>query len=310
MHGHCDIRSSRSFLRCFAAPLPEPDCRSGDSCLGGKRRDDGPWPLLSAAGMQFRRVYDENKNGEKKVSIRVSFALNLDVVNVFDQWGIWLGALAAGAVGSVHCMAMCSPLVCVVCTNGHKSLHQQPQQIRRSKIPSLAVYLAARLCAYTTLGFASGMAGAVALGNGHSLPVRIVLSAVVIASCLLAIKPGLLTQALPAKSPSLPGFVSGGGSGGTAAGLLGLLTPLLPCGLLWSIALLAAQSGSPLRGAAIMAVFAVGSAPGLALGPSLMRSVRARLSRLWPYVFSAFVAGAGGLALHRIWMVAAAMPCH
>jgi len=221
----------------------------------------------------------------------VSFGLNMDVVNVFDQWGIWFGALAAGAVCSVHCMAMCSPLVCVVCANGHKSRHeqalQQTQKQRRAQIPGIVVYLAARLCAYTTLGFASGMAGAVALSSGHSLLVRIILSVVVIASCGLAIKLGLLTQALPAELSFLPGVVAG--SGRSRAGLLGLLTPLLPCGLLWSIALLAAQSGSPMRGAAIMALFAMGSASGLALGPSLMRKVRQRLSRLWPYVFGVFL---------------------
>jgi hypothetical protein len=47
--------------------------------------------------------------------------------------------------------------------------------------------------------------------------------------------------------------------------LLGALTPLLPCGLLWSACAGAAVAGSPLAGGTVMFGFAIGSLPLLLL---------------------------------------------
>ncbi len=67
-----------------------------------------------------------------------------------------------------------------------------------------------------------------------------------------------------------------------APALLGLATVLIPCGITLSMALLAATSGSPLYGAAIMGVFVLGTAPLFAvLGVVARRSavsLRGRLS--------------------------------
>jgi hypothetical protein len=46
---------------------------------------------------------------------------------------------------------------------------------------------------------------------------------------------------------------------------LGLLTPLLPCGLLYSMFLKAAETGSALEGGAVMALFGLGIVPSLIL---------------------------------------------
>ena len=44
---------------------------------------------------------------------------------------------------------------------------------------------------------------------------------------------------------------------------LGLLTPLLPCGFLYTFVLLAAGTGSAVQGAAVMAILWLGTAPAL-----------------------------------------------
>jgi sulfite exporter TauE/SafE len=45
---------------------------------------------------------------------------------------------------------------------------------------------------------------------------------------------------------------------------LGAATPLLPCGLLWGMFLVAIGAGTPSGGALVMALFALGGTPGLA----------------------------------------------
>ena len=49
--------------------------------------------------------------------------------------------------------------------------------------------------------------------------------------------------------------------------LLGVLWALMPCGLLYGALLVAALSNSPLEGAGVMALFALGSAVVLTIGP-------------------------------------------
>jgi sulfite exporter TauE/SafE len=46
--------------------------------------------------------------------------------------------------------------------------------------------------------------------------------------------------------------------------VLGLATPLLPCGLVWGMALSAIAAGSAVDGALLMGAFAAGSLPALA----------------------------------------------
>ena len=47
--------------------------------------------------------------------------------------------------------------------------------------------------------------------------------------------------------------------------VIGLATPLLPCGWLWAFALVAAGTGSPLAGAVVMVAFWAGTVPVLAV---------------------------------------------
>ena len=60
-----------------------------------------------------------------------------------------------------------------------------------------------------------------------------------------------------------------GGSPGAGALLVGVVWSLLPCGLLYSALLVAALTSSAVEGAAVMALFAVGSGVSLMAGPWL-----------------------------------------
>lgn len=57
--------------------------------------------------------------------------------------------------------------------------------------------------------------------------------------------------------------------------VLGMVWALMPCGLLYGALLVAALSNNPLQGAGVMALFALGSAAVLTLGPWLWLRLRA-----------------------------------
>lgn len=65
-------------------------------------------------------------------------------------------------------------------------------------------------------------------------------------------------------------------AGGTWVGVLatGLLWVALPCGLLYSALMLAGLGNGPLQGAALMALFAIGSGLSLLVGPWLWQRLR------------------------------------
>ena len=65
------------------------------------------------------------------------------------------------------------------------------------------------------------------------------------------------------------------------AWLVGALTGLLPCGWLWAFVVSAAGTGSPAAGAAVMAVFWLGTVPAMtgmfALGGAVVSGLRWRM---------------------------------
>jgi uncharacterized protein len=179
-------------------------------------------------------------------------------------------ALSFGATSSVHCTAMCGPLVSAVVP---------------PRAPSLAAYLGARLVAYATL---SAVAGALGEAFEHAVPTLLVPGLGLVAALFLALHGfgvsfdlgrlsigtflgRLLRTRADSRSP-LGGFVRS--SNGRSV-LLGAATAILPCGLLASVYALAAATGQPIAGAVVGASFAVGSGLGLLVLPALLRALRA-----------------------------------
>lgn len=177
-----------------------------------------------------------------------------------------LAALAAGFLGSAHCLGMCSGISSLVAVNsGVKALSTQ--------LPLAITYNTGRIISYAVLGAIVATLGAVLTTSLPALaaPVRII-SGILIAMLGLQIalqlrwlapleKAGaalwdriapLARNLVPATS--LPRAFS-----------LGLLWGWLPCGLVYSVLLLAAASADAPGGAAIMVAFGLGTMPAMLL---------------------------------------------
>jgi len=159
-----------------------------------------------------------------------------------------------GAVNSIHCACMCGPLALAAHGGTEGTL----------------AYHVGRTLSYGTLGVVLGGLGAAFGAREIGAPtawVAFVLAAGLVWLALVgergAVKiPGLgrVLQSALARTRALRPWLR--------AGLLGLATPLLPCGLLWAACAGAGVAGSGIAGGGVMLGFALGSLPLLALAQS------------------------------------------
>lgn len=165
-----------------------------------------------------------------------------------------LAALSLGLLGSLHCTMMCGPLLVAGCSGERRS--------------SLG-YFAGRATSYALAGALLGEAGrSVAVRLSDSMVQDGLLLVVSLAAAarglrlLLARRHGgivgiracgLLSRMTRAVAALLPRRGLG----------LGLATGVLPCGLLAGGWALAASTGHPLHGAAVMFGFSLATLPGL-----------------------------------------------
>jgi uncharacterized protein len=185
-------------------------------------------------------------------------------------------ALLMGLAGGPHCVAMCGAACAGI---GRSSAGTNTR--------SMWIFQAGRVLGYSALG---GVAAASMQGLGwlsvHSAALRPVWTLFHVAAALLGLM--LLWQARQ------PVWLEDGarnvwrrvrsvtkGSTGAAPLLLGVLWSLLPCGLLYSALLVAALTSSALEGAAVMALFALGSSVSLMAGPWLWLRLRKPGSGQW-----------------------------
>lgn len=159
----------------------------------------------------------------------------------------WFESFVFGAANSVHCACMCGPLALAFQggTSGACSYHL------------------GRTTSYGAVGVVLGGAGA-ALGTRElGAPTATVAFVLAAGLVLLALAGERGAVAIPGLDRALQRTMAGarGLSPALRAGLLGLLTPLLPCGLLWAACAGAAVAGSPLAGLTVMVGFALGSLP-------------------------------------------------
>lgn len=155
-----------------------------------------------------------------------------------------------GLANSVHCACMCGPLA-----------------LSFEGGTGLLSYHGGRALSYGALGVVLGSTGALFGSDGlgsSSAWVAFVLAAGLIVLATVGERgaialPGVgaLLRGLLRRGRALPRFWRGG--------LLGLATPLLPCGLLWSACAGAAVAGSAVGGGSVMVGFALGSVPLLLL---------------------------------------------
>ncbi len=193
--------------------------------------------------------------------------------------------LVASLVGSPHCAAMCG----LIAGGAGRGLGAQ------------SAYHLGRLAGYLALGGLAGAAG-LALNQAGRL-IGFAAVATQIAGWLLVVagvttilatlgvrigRPGRAHRwviALAARIGDIPPR--------RRALALGLLTALLPCGWLLAFVAVAAGSGSPVAGAVSMAVFWLGTVPGLATAGALIQRASGPLRRRLPLISAAALIGLG-----------------
>jgi uncharacterized protein len=183
-------------------------------------------------------------------------------------------ALLMGLLGSLHCATMCGPLVAMGCARG-------------SRLHGAIGYFTGRLVAYATVGAVMGHLGR------HALCVLPVSAAQVAAVALTALPAGYRGITLLRRGQSGPALVQlrkarPGQALAWLASLLprrglglGLVTGVLPCGLLLEAGALAGATASPAMGALVMVTLAMATLPGLVVplaGGQLVRRFTAGLS--------------------------------
>lgn len=213
----------------------------------------------------------------------------------------WPLVLLAGLLGSSHCIGMCGGFALAI-GGGARSL--------RHNVLRQAVYTSGRLFTYAVLGAAVGFGG---MRLASLVPGAVVLPALLaIAAGLLLLWQGLAATGWlprrglpPAATPCLAApmfrtFLTSPDLGGVF--LAGLLTGLLPCGLLYGMLALAASSRSMWLGMAAMVLFGLGTAPVMMLagsgGSLLSLAGRRRLlhAAAWCVVLAGAVSIARGVA--------------
>ncbi|MFP4203000.1 MAG: sulfite exporter TauE/SafE family protein [Opitutales bacterium] len=195
---------------------------------------------------------------------------------MFDHQTVYNGytALVAGLVTSVHCVAMCGPLSCAFAPT--RSDDASPHLV-------LTSYHLAKLLSYAVVGTLAGVFGSVVMRTVEAswlsyLPWILVLFFLVVALRLDRFFPkpeglGRFYRWATARFMRLRKPV--------AAGMIGLATPLLPCGPLYVIFGLALFSGSALKGAEFAVGFGLGTLPLLWLAQSQFMRLNQRVGGQW-----------------------------
>ncbi|MEI6342968.1 MAG: sulfite exporter TauE/SafE family protein [Verrucomicrobiota bacterium] len=187
-------------------------------------------------------------------------------------------ALVLGLAGSLHCAGMCGPLALAL---------PHPGRGMGGFVAGRLLYQAGRLLTYMLMGLASG-----ALGHGLSM---VGVQRWVSLTAGLLLLSGLVATAWARPAAwmgrwtlRIKGWLGWSLRRRTMGSLLvlGLVNGLLPCGLVYAAAALAATAGGVWAGMGSMALFGLGTIPvmlGLGLGGrAFPASWRLRLSSMLP----------------------------
>lgn len=240
-----------------------------------------------------------------------------------SEGGIVVALLLGLAAGVSTCMALVGGLVLALSAS---------YQARRAEAgiadggpvaqmrPAL-VFIAGRIAGYALFGAALG-----AIGASVAMPPQVtavMMISVAIVMTLLGTRLTGLSPRIAAWSPTLPMGVGqrlGMGDGATnaysdtrAAGL-GAASFFLPCGFTQAVQIYALSTGSPLFAGALLAIFAIGTAPGLlalaGLPVVVPSTARPTLLRLVGVVVIGFavVNGSAGIRLSGVTLPAFGIP--
>ncbi len=184
-------------------------------------------------------------------------------------------AMAMGAVfvvsivGSAHCAGMCGPLALAACSTGGRGNCGGSVGLGQWS------YHAARGASYAAIGAIAGGVGSLADSAGSMAQVQH-LTAVMAGATLILVGVAMLLKwrGVPVPSLGFPRWLMDPvrrvhtsalrRPPRTRAIMLGLVTPLLPCGWLWAFVAFAAGTGHPLSGGIVLVAFWAGTVPAVA----------------------------------------------
>ena len=182
-----------------------------------------------------------------------SLLLDLSLFNDAWNWSVPLLVGLTSLTGSIHCAGMCGPLITSL-------VHTRTGRIS---------YHLGRGLSYTTLGALGGALGGTILSAIRS-PLFVSLGILTTIAFLL-----LAGFALYKKTaPRWMRFAHQ-----AHPGVLGLLSPLLPCAWLYGYLLAGSATLSPLRGALVLFFFWLGTLPFLIAAPTLLQKISRYLPR-------------------------------
>ncbi|MDP4219986.1 MAG: sulfite exporter TauE/SafE family protein [Bacteroidota bacterium] len=213
---------------------------------------------------------------------------------------LWL-AFLAGTLSSLHCIGMCGPIImgCVaprpiqISVSGNSAAFGS----KAVAITPHLLYNSGRVLSYSMIGMIAGLVGSAALlSTALQMGFSIALGSMMIVMALfqLNIYPKLFRK--ERKDSFTKKFFSTiqSSKASEAKFLIGFLTPLLPCGLLYGMAAHAATSSSPVTGALEMGAFAFGSVPALMVTGLLSGAIGVRI-RKYGTIFAAVLLVVMGL---------------
>ena len=209
---------------------------------------------------------------------------------MFDPLSVYNGytALLAGLVTSFHCVAMCGPLACAFAPRPRSATDangagQGGPAFQENPTVILSAYHGAKLLAYGIIGALAGAFGSRFMGSLQGAWLQWLPWILVVFFLMVALrldrhfpKPkrlGSLYRRLTLRFFKLPKAY--------AAGMLGLASPLLPCGPLYVIFGLALFTGSAWQGLEFALGFGLGTLPLLWFAQSRFMRLHATTSRRW-----------------------------
>jgi sulfite exporter TauE/SafE/copper chaperone CopZ len=229
--------------------------------------------------------------------------------------GLLVALLLGLAAGVSTCMALVGGLVLALSASfqARRAATGAAAGGVMSQMRPALVFMAGRIIGYGVLGAALG-----ALGASVVMPPQVtavLMIAVAVVMTILGTRLTGLSPRIATWSPTLPmglgrqlGLADGGAGAysDTRAASLGAASFFLPCGFTQAVQIYALSTGSPLFAGAIMAVFAIGTAPGLlalaglpVVVPSTMRPTLLRLVGVVVIGF-AFINASAGINLSGV----------
>jgi len=212
-----------------------------------------------------------------------------------------LGAvLMASLAGSGHCAGMCGAIMAFAVGAGEDGV--------RGRVRAHASYHGGRLVMYSVVGAAAGGLGAAVNLGGDAMGVQRV-AAVVAGVLMVGAGISLIARRRVGRMFNLPiparwqrvieraHRLAFSLPPARRALVIGALTPMLPCAWLYLFALVAAGTGSPVIGGAVMFVFALGTMPVLALLGAGLQTLLGPLRKRLPVVTALLVIASGLLTL-------------